>query len=122
MTFKPPTTRELRKLRKDRFYTLLSERCNHIDPTTIAQMYLSVVAVVLDELRKNKVVTLPLLGDIGLVPQKRRMAWIGKRHALIGPRDVLKFRATDDFKRYLSRMQGPAVILDASIYRGTEYA
>lgn len=117
MTYRPPTTRQLRKLRKDRFYRLLSERCNYIDTTTIAQLYLSTVAVVLDELRRDKIVTLPLLGDLQLVEQKQRMAWIGKNQAVIGPRDVLKFRATDDFKRYLSKMQGPAVILNQSVYR-----
>jgi len=106
-------------MRKDRFYKLLAQRCNYMDDTTIAHFYLGMVAVVLDELRRDKVVTLPLLGDLQLKTQKRRMAWVGRTHALIGPRDVLKFRATDDFKRYLSKMQGPAVILDRSMYRGS---
>jgi len=90
-----------------------------MDTTTIAQVYLSVVAVIMDELRRDKVVTLPLLGDLQLKEQKRRVAWVGKTHAVIGPRDVLKFRATDDFKRYLSKMQGPAVILNTPVYRTT---
>lgn len=121
MTYRPPTTRQLRKLRKDRFYSLLSKRCNYIDTSTVAQFYLSTVAVILDELRRDKIVTLPLLGDLQLVEQKQRVAWIGKTQAVIGPRDVLKFRATNDFKRYLSKMQGPAVILNQPVYRESEY-
>lgn len=118
MAFKPQTTRQLREKRKERFYSLLSERCNYMNTTTVMQFYLSTVAVVLDELRRGKIVTLPLLGDLQLVEQKRRVAWVGKRQAVIGPRDVLKFRATDDLKRYLSAMQGPAVILNQPVYRG----
>lgn len=117
MTYRSPTTRQLRKMRKDRFYRLLSERCNYMDKASIAQVYLSLIAVIMDELRRDKVVTLPLLGDMQLVQQKRRVAWVGKTQAVIGPRDVLKFRATDDLKRYLSQMQGPAVILNHPIYR-----
>lgn len=120
MVHKPPTTRQLRKKRKDRFYKLLSERSNYMDTTAIAQIYLSVVAVIVDELRRDKVVTLPLLGDLQLKEQKRRVAWVGKTQAVIGPRDVLKFRATADLKRYLSQMQGPAVILNQPVYRGRE--
>lgn len=88
-----------------------------MDETTVMEFYLSMMSVILDELRRNKIVTLPLLGELKLKKQSQRMALVGRSNVLIGPRDVLKFCATDDLKKYFANIQGPVVILNSSVYR-----
>lgn len=105
-----PPTKYLRKknlLNEKRFYRLLSEQTNFIDPETSLLFYIGLVALIGDELRKNRFVRLPHLGDMALIEQKARPAWLGRTHAIIGSREILKFYPKEHLRRYFSKRQGP---------------
>lgn len=64
------------------------------------------------ELRANKFIRLPHLGDIALVTQLPRPAWVGKAHLVIGSREVLKMYPKEHLRRYFSKRQGPPRYLE----------
>lgn len=109
MPWTPPTKYLKKKelLNDKRFYRLLSAQTNFIDPETSLLFYIGLVALIGDELRKNRFVRLPHLGDMALVEQKPRPAWMGRMHAVIGTRVVLKFYPKERLRRYFSKWQGP---------------
>jgi hypothetical protein len=108
MAWTPPINRRGNKelLSSKRFFRLLSEQFNFMDPDTTLVFYAGLVALIGDELRKNKIVRLPHIGDLALVTQKARPAWIGKVHAVIGCREVLRFYPKEKLRRYFSKRQG----------------
>ena len=93
-------------LNEKRFYRLLSEQSNYIDPELALIFYTGLVLLVGDELRKNSFVRLPHLGDFALVRQKARPAWVGKRHLVIEPREVLRFYPKEHLRRVFNKRQG----------------
>jgi len=109
MAWTPPVKYLKRKelVNDKRFYRLLSEQANFIDPETSFLFYIGLVSLIGDELRKNKFVRLPHLGDFALITQKPRPAWIGRMHAVIGTREILKFFPKERLRRYFSKRQGP---------------
>ncbi|MFH1769909.1 MAG: HU family DNA-binding protein [Parcubacteria group bacterium] len=109
MAWTPPTKhlRDKRLLSEKRFYRLISQQSNYIDPEMAFLFYMSMVAVIGEELRKNKIVRLPHLGDFSLITQKSRPAWVGKSHVVISPREVLKFYPKEHLRRYFNKRQGP---------------
>lgn len=108
MPWTQPTKYLKRKelLNEKRFYRLLSSQTNFIDPDTSFLFYMGLVALIGDELRRNKFVRLPHLGDFALVEQKPRPAWMGKLHAVIGSREILKFYPKERLRRYFAMRQG----------------
>ena len=109
MAWTPPLKYLKRKelVNDKRFYRLLSEQANFIDPETSFLFYIGLVSLIGDELRKNKFVRLPHLGDFALITQKPRVAWMGRMHAVIGTREILKFFPKERLRRYFSKRQGP---------------
>ncbi|MDP3792204.1 MAG: hypothetical protein Q8Q89_00545 [bacterium] len=89
-----------------RFYRRLSAQSNFIDPDTTFIFYIGLVGLISDELRKHKIVRLPHLGDMALVMQKSRPAWVGRAHVVISPREVLKFYPKEHLRRYFNKRQG----------------
>ncbi len=108
MAWTPPTKYLRRKelLSDKRFFRLLSEQSNFIDRDTTFMFYMGLAALIGDELRKNKFVRLPHLGDFALVEQKSRPAWVGRIHAIIAMREVLKFYPKERLRRYFGQRQG----------------
>ncbi|OGZ66328.1 MAG: hypothetical protein A3C50_01230 [Candidatus Staskawiczbacteria bacterium RIFCSPHIGHO2_02_FULL_43_16] len=105
-----PKTQYLKKkelLSKKRFFRLLSEQSNYIDHDTALVFYMGLVALIGEELRQNKFIRLPHLGDFALIEQKPRVAWCGKSHTVIGSRDVLKFYTKEYLRRRFNKRQGP---------------
>ena len=94
-------------MNEKRFYRLLSSQTNFIDPDTSFLFYMGLVALIGDELRKHKFVRLPNLGDFALVAMKPRPALMGKLHAVIGTREILKFYPKERLRRYFAMRQGP---------------
>ena len=92
-------------LGNERFYRLLSERSNYIDPEVAGSIYLSLVYVIVDELRKHKFIRLPTLGDFAIVRQKSRPALIGRRHCIIDGMEILKFYPKHSFRGYFNERQ-----------------
>lgn len=56
-------------LKDDKFYELLSEGWNHLDPESVRQYYLAFVKIVSRQIRTKGVIRLPHLGDYALVKQ-----------------------------------------------------
>ncbi len=107
MAWTPPT-KHLRKkelLDNERFYRLVSERSNYIDPEVALRIYFSVVAVITEELNKHKFIRLPILGDFALIRQKSRPAWVGRSHGVIDGMEVLKFYPRSTFREYFNQRQ-----------------
>lgn len=108
-----PKIKHLKKkelLGNERFYRLLSEQSNYIDPESVVRIYLGLVMVISEELRKHKFVRLPILGDFALVRQKRRPALMGKQHCVIDGMEVLRFYFKQDFRRYWNSKQKISVL------------
>ena len=108
MAWTPPVKYLKRKelVNDKRFYRLLSSQTNFIDPETTFLFYIGMVELISDELRKNSFVRLPHLGDFALITQKPRVAWMGRMHAVIGTREILKFYPKERLRRYFSKRQG----------------
>ena len=108
MAWSPPT-KYLKKqelLGNKRFFRLLSKQNNFMDPEVSFLFYAGLVSLIGDELTKNKFIRLPHLGDFALVEQKPRVAWLGRIHAVIGTREVLKFYPKEKLRRYMNKKQG----------------
>lgn len=98
--------RELQKsglFTEERFYQLLSERCNFIDRKTAQSFYHELVRLIVSELRIHKVVRLPMLGDFALVTQKKKSALVGKTRMVIGEVPILKFYPKDALRQYFNK-------------------
>jgi nucleoid DNA-binding protein len=107
MAWTPPT-KHLRKkelLGNERFYRLLSEHSNYMDPEVAANVYLSMVYTIVDELRKHKFIRLPTLGDFALVRQKSRPALVGRSQCVIDGMEVLRFYPKHSFRGYFNERQ-----------------
>lgn len=106
MAWTPPINRREKRdlLNDERFYRLVSEKANYMDRDTIFHVYMGIVQVVAEELKKNKVARLPHLGDFGLVAQKRRPGFAGSRRVMLEPMDVLRFYPKERFRRYFSKL------------------
>ena len=114
MAWKAPTNTKYKKnlLSAERFYQLLAEQNNYMDRDTAFIFYMGLIALIGEELRSNKIVRLPHLGDLALVTQKSRVAWVGKVQAVIGPREILRFYPKEHLKRYFAKRQGPPTYLE----------
>ena len=102
-------------LSEERFFRLLSERCNFVDPKTVKSFYLSLVRLMTAELRKNGVVRLPHIGDLALVKQKDTVGWVGNTQKKIEERYALRFYVNGAFRDYFADLQrrgGPDIQLD----------
>ena len=108
MAWKPPTKPLKKKelLDDERFYRELSAKCNFASDETITDWYLGLVKLISQELRENKFVRLPHLGDMALVMQKSRPALCGKAHVLLGPTEVLRFYPKTQMRRYFAKRKG----------------
>jgi nucleoid DNA-binding protein len=110
MAHNPPI--EIRSLLKkgtldeDRFYRLLSEQNNYVDPKTVKDFYLGLVRLLSHELRENGVVHLPHLGYFALVKRKDSIGWVGQHRQFLSGKYTLKFYAHESWRQYFSKMQG----------------
>ena len=108
MSHKPPVDiRELRKkgvFNEDRFFRLLSEQNNYVDPKTVKDFYMGLVRLLTQELKANGIVRLPHLGDLALVKQKDHIGWVGKMQAMIKGSYVLRFYAKDQWRDYFHKL------------------
>ncbi len=105
MPHTPPIARRKNKalLNDKRFFKLLSEQCNFMDETVVANLYMGVVRVVARELRANKIARLPHICDVALVRQRPRVGWTGKRQVYMDAQDVLKAYPTEGLRRYFRK-------------------
>lgn len=96
---------------KVRFFRLLSEQNNYVDPKTCNDFYMGLVRLIADELRKNKFVWLPAIGECALVKQKNRLGWAGKTRITIDGREILKIYPDRKLREYFNKRQQTPKIL-----------
>lgn len=107
-TVPPIDTRELEKkgiLDEGRFFRLLSEQNNYVDPKTVRDFYMGLVRLITDELKENGVVRLPHLGMFALVKQKDKPGWAGQFRAMIIGKYILKFYPKEAWRKYFSKLE-----------------
>jgi len=104
MAWKPPINYQANKdlLRDERFYELLTKELKHLSRDEVFIIYVAMVQVVAQELRRHKVVRLPHLGDFALVKQQARPGVAGPYRVMLGEREVLKFYPKQRLKRYFA--------------------
>ena len=103
----PINRRELKKsgiLDEDRFFQLLSERCNYIDKDTSKVYYMALVKLITSELRTNGIVRLPHIGDFALVKQNPKIVWTGKVRRRIDAAYALKFYVKEALRIYFNKL------------------
>lgn len=96
---------------KARFFRLLSEQNNYVDHKTSHDFYMGLVRLIADELRKNKFVLLPALGEYALVKQKSRLGWVGKARIMIDGLEILKIYPDRKLREYFNKRQETPEIL-----------
>lgn len=108
MAWTPPTKylRDKELTNDKRLYRLISKECNFVDPEFTYLVYMAMVSVIGEELRRHQFCRLPHLGDFALVRQKARPAWCGRMHVVIGPRTILKFYPKEYLRRRFNQRQG----------------
>ena len=107
MAWKPPINYKANKdlLRDERFYQLLSKELNHLSRDEVFIIYVAIVQVVAQELRRHKVVRLPHLGDFALVKRPSRPGIAGPHQVTLAEHEVLKFYPKQRLKRYFAERQ-----------------
>lgn len=107
MAWTPPINRKDRKhlFTEERFYSLLAKECPHITKDEAFLLYIGMVKLVEQELRRNKVIRLPHLGDFALVQQKARPGLMGAKQVMLKEREVLKFYPKERLRRYFNKLQ-----------------
>ena len=106
-TTPPIGIRELARkgvLNEDRFFRLLSEQNNYVDPQTVKDFYMGLVRTVTQELRQNGVARLPHLGDFALVKKKDHIGWAGKVQRMFQGTYVLKFYPFEKWRAYFTKL------------------
>lgn len=99
--------REMKKsglLDEDRFFQLLSEKCNYIDKETAKTFYMAMVKVVVSDLRTNGICRLPHLGDMAIMKQKPRSVLAGTVRKIMQEMYVLKFFPKEALRIYFSKL------------------
>lgn len=110
MAWKPPINYKANKdlLRDERFYNLLAKELNHLSRDEVFIIYVAMVQVVAQELRRHKVVRLPHLGDFALVKRPSRPGVAGPHQVMLSEHEVLKFYPKQRLKRYFAERQKQA--------------
>jgi hypothetical protein len=104
----PIDLRELSKkgiLDEDRFFRLLSEQNNYVDPKTVKDFYMGLVRLVTAELKENGVCRLPHMGDMALIKQKDKIGWAGQFQKFLIGKYVLKFYPKNAWRIYFSNLE-----------------
>jgi hypothetical protein len=104
----PIDLRELLKngiLNEDRFFRLLSEQNNYVDPKTVKDFYMGLVRLVTAELKENGVCRLPHMGDMALIKTKDHLGWAGQFQRIITGKYVLKFYPKEAWRKYFSKLE-----------------
>ena len=97
----------------DRFFRLLSERCNYVDDATVRMFYLGLVKLIVSELRTNGAIRLPHIGDFALIKQMAKTILSGRtadgmpRRINADPLNMLKFYPKYTLRLYFQKFNRP---------------
>lgn len=87
----------------EHFFEKMSAQNNFADPKLMGDFYLSMVKVIMDEIKAKGYCRLPFLGDFAYVTHKKKFALMGKRYVV--PVDgvrVVKFYPAISMRAYFS--------------------
>lgn len=109
MPFNPPIKiRELERkgvLSEKRFFRLLSEHNNYVDPKTVIDFYMGLVRLLSKELKDNGVVHLPHIGYIALLKQKIIPRKLGKTFIGGSTGYTIKFYPKEAWRKYFKKIE-----------------
>lgn len=88
-----------------RFYRLLSEKCNYMSDENVHMFYLGLVRLVVQELRNQEAIRLPLLGDFALLQGKPASRLVGKQRIIMPAMKLLKFYPLEKLRVYFNTRQ-----------------
>ena len=96
---------------EERFFRLLSEHNNYVDPETVKIFYKGLVDLIKQELRENRGIRLPGLADIVLVDEKPHLNLVkaGKIPLMITGTKILKAYPLSSLKDYFRLREEPVV-------------
>ena len=77
-----------------------------MDPKSAEDFYMGLVRLIADELRKNKFIWLPAIGECALVRQRNRLGWAGKERVIMDGREILKIYPDAKLRKYFNQRQG----------------
>jgi nucleoid DNA-binding protein len=91
-------------LTKELFFQQVSARCNYMDPQLVKDVYMSLVKVIVQELRHKGVVRLPNFGDFVITMHKERLTTnVADGETVVVPKKrTVKFRTNVMLKKYLN--------------------
>ena len=92
-------------LNEDRFFRLLSEQNNYVDPKTTKDFYMGLVRLLTKELKENGVVRLPHIGIMAMVKQKDRIGWAGQFQRIISGKYILRFYPKEAWRKYFNKLE-----------------
>ena len=108
-------------LDETRFFRLLSEHNNYVDPASARNFYNALVALIKDELRENGGLRLPDIGDMVLVTQKAHIGWVGKTRGIVPESKTLKFYPKEALRKEFKPKGAPSVVKTLPNGLPTEY-
>ena len=73
--------------------------------------YIALVKLIVSELRINKVIRLPHLGEFAIIKQKPKTALVGKVRKFIGAFNILKFYPKNALREYFNKMNDTRTLL-----------
>lgn len=88
-----------------RFFRLLSEQNNYVDPKTVQDFYMGLVRLITQELRTNGFIRLPYLGDFAMLKAKDRVNWAGQYRRLLTGKYLLKFFVSEKWRDYFTGLE-----------------
>ncbi|MCR4260815.1 MAG: HU family DNA-binding protein [Candidatus Colwellbacteria bacterium] len=87
-------------LDEKRFFRLLSENNNYVDPQTIRHFYRGLVTLIKKELYENGGVRLPEIGDMALVKKKAHLGWAGSVRKIMPESKTLIFYPKEALRKH----------------------
>ena len=96
-------------LNEERFFRLLSENNNYVDPQTVREFYKGLVTLIKKELHENGGVRLPDIGDMALVKRKAHLGWAGDVQKMIPESRTLIFYPKEALRKHFKLLEDNVV-------------
>lgn len=92
-------------LKDERFFRLLSEENNYVDPASIKDFYMGLIRVITKDLKTTGVCKVPHLGYFALVRQKDKLGLTGQVRSMVRGKYVLKFYPKEAWRDYFTKLE-----------------
>ena len=99
-------------LSEDRFYRMVSEQNNYMDPASTRAFYQAMYNHVNNELRLHGAVRLPMMGNMYLLKRRDGTGWNGNHMAFIKDKYILRLDPAEKWKKYWHTLAAGGALLD----------